>query len=684
MYKDDTETVIQSKEFKFGVPKFVIRMHDNLTFSTFHCGSSCTIQTLVANRIRVCKFWSTLEEIINFLRNKEESHKTQIIFEQLGAMGKSTVGNVVYSPEIICRAFEYLATSRALYHKLVTDYQLPGIRTLTRITSKVGRVEDITFLRSVLDNVPVWQRRCLLLWDEVYVKSALTYHGGTLFGRAVDHPDKLAKTVLSMMIKCLYGGPEFLVKALPVSKLTADFLREQSTPILEAVSSHETSQIVAIIADGHKTNQKCFKNLGTIKNKPWLLNEETFLLYDFVHVMKCVRNNWITEKSGELEYEFEGKKQVAKWSDLKLLYDVECESLLKLSKLSYVSVYPKPIERQSVETCLKVFCDETVVALQTHPKLKNIDVSGTTNFISIFVKFWKILNVKGIGADGRFNDPLRAVVKFPDDPRLQFLKDLGDMAKNMKKSGKTRVRTLTADTSGFLYHTCNAFVDLARYLLSCGNDYVIFGWFTTDFLEKYFGKLRQGSGGTYFITAQSVLEKMRIHHTKLSLQLNIEYEVEGGHNCDACGRDLEEGEQEIVDNLAELESKIQEDTMFSIIYISGYVQRKNGSEGDDDTFFYYQKFGEYFNKLDRGGLVAPNDSIVQWVSLCFIFFNQVTGVVCRNFLIKHFLYIAEKYDIDSILEKHCRTLANIFLKNSSKLNSPHSAKEANLKVIKLS
>ena len=191
----------------------------------------------------------------------------------------------------------------------------------------------------------------------MYFKSALTYYGGTLFGRAVDHPDKLAKTVLSMMIKCLYGGPEFLVKALPVSKLTADFLREQSAPILEAVSSHETSQIVAIIADGHKTNQKCFKNLGTIKNKPWLLNEETFLLYDFVHVMKCVRNNWITEKNGELEYVFEGKKQVAKWSDLKLLYDVECESLLKLSKLSYVAVYPKPIEKKSVETCLKVFCD---------------------------------------------------------------------------------------------------------------------------------------------------------------------------------------------------------------------------------------------------------------------------------------------------------------------------------------
>ena len=38
-------------------------------------------------------------------------------------------------------------------------------------------------------------------------------------------------------------------------------------------------------------------------------------------------------------------------------------------------------------------------------------------------------------------------------------------------------------------------------VLSGGNEYVILGWFSTDPLEKAFGKLREGSGGTYFITA---------------------------------------------------------------------------------------------------------------------------------------------------------------------------------------
>ena len=34
-------------------------------------------------------------------------------------------------------------------------------------------------------------------------------------------------------------------------------------------------------------------------------------------------------------------------------------------------------------------------------------------------------------------------------------------------------------------------------------------------LKKTFGKLRQGSGGTYFITVQSVVEKIRIQRANV-------------------------------------------------------------------------------------------------------------------------------------------------------------------------
>ena len=69
--------------------------------------------------------------------------------------------------------------------------------------------------------------------DEVYVKSTLSYHGGKVFGRAQNNPNKLARTVLGIMIKCLFGGPEFLAKMIPVCDLNAEFQYEQVSTIMK-------------------------------------------------------------------------------------------------------------------------------------------------------------------------------------------------------------------------------------------------------------------------------------------------------------------------------------------------------------------------------------------------------------------------------------------------------------------
>ena len=44
--------------------------------------------------------------------------------------------------------------------------------------------------------------------------------------------------------------------------------------------------------------------------------------------------------------------------------------------------------------------------------------------------------------------------------------------------------------------------------------------FSTDPLEKSFGKLRQGSGRIYFITVQQIIEKTNIQKASLLLSLN--------------------------------------------------------------------------------------------------------------------------------------------------------------------
>ena len=150
------------------------------------------------------------------------------------------------------------------------DYELPSVQTLTRLTSKVKNVNDDIFLKNVFSNLNMKEKTCILLVDEVYVKPMLQYHGGSLFGKAINDPKQLANMVVGFMIVSLFGGAEFLYKMLP-----SDFLFEQSNIIINQVRNLD-GNIVSIICDGNRTNQSFFTKFNRVS--PWLTSENIFLL----------------------------------------------------------------------------------------------------------------------------------------------------------------------------------------------------------------------------------------------------------------------------------------------------------------------------------------------------------------------------------------------------------------------
>ena len=170
-----------------------------------------------------------------------------------------------------------------------------------------------------------------------------------------------------------------------------------------------------------------------------------------------------------------------------------------------------------------------MAALETYSTIHSIDARGTILFLKLIIRFWKIVNVQSPGADIRYKDNDRQVVRSVDDPSLLFLSELAHLVES-----------------------------LATNMLTSGQSFVILGWFSTDPLEKCFSKLRQGAGGTYFISAQSVLEKINIQraNTALNLELACINEATDGHYCEFCERTPSEEEAEILDNLTELEQNI--------------------------------------------------------------------------------------------------------------------------------
>ena len=134
--------------------------------------------------------------------------------------------------------------------------------------------------------------------------------------------------------------------------------------------------------------------------------------------------------------------------------------MVKPSKLTEIAVNPKPIERQRVSTCLKVYSNETSVALKLRNELGG--TSGTVLFLEQFIEFWNILNVKDQYAGVRSRDPNRDAIRCTEDPRLQKLLDIAKLAECMATSSqRKREKQLTKDTAMALSHTCRGIVDLS-------------------------------------------------------------------------------------------------------------------------------------------------------------------------------------------------------------------------------
>ena len=126
---------------------------------------------------------------------------------------------------------------------------------------------------------------------------------------------------------------------------------------------------------------------------------------------------------------------------------------------------------------------------------------------------------------------------------------------------------------------------------------------------------------------QQVTEKIRIDHAKLRLHLDSEVSsssAAASHDCNNSKYTLDQESSEAVDNLPVLVTFVHADVMQSLVYIAGYITRKDKKpSGEEDTFLYFERYGCYTRALNRGGLSIPGDSACQWTIFCYIIFNLI-------------------------------------------------------------
>lgn len=230
---------------------------------------------------------------------------------------------------------------------------LPSVRLLRHITSGVNAIDDIRFLKTILDSLAPQNRLCIIQIDEVYLRIESNYRNGSFFGFAAD--GRPARTLLYFLIKFEMGGPIIPYKYYPISILDANkmfsYYKEIRNSIIES-----GGQVVAVVTDNCRVNQRFLEMVE--KEFP---NEE-LSLNDTVHLLKCLRNNWYVRNNLRFVDPDDQSVRLAKWSTLKAIYDEECSALLKKSDLNLKSIAPQNVEKQSVPLALKVFSEKTQAA----------------------------------------------------------------------------------------------------------------------------------------------------------------------------------------------------------------------------------------------------------------------------------------------------------------------------------
>lgn len=640
--------------------------------------SDCNVKITVKDNLLAIN--DLIDDVVNDITDENVSDKLTFCKEQINL---AFTKKVTYCATILTWFASIYFSFPGAYKRIrkCKFLTMPHPVYLQTFTSKLG-VENsginsshCQYLKKKLSILDEHSRKCNLLLDEVYVKPELSYKGGKLEGVAVHskHNSKnnlnLATTIQTFMISSILSKNKDVVGLFPCNNLDSNQLEELTLQVLKMLTEIGYI-IVCIISDNNGVNRTMFEKLckGNLKSNfenPFNKSQNVYILFDSVHLFKCVRNNWLNQIDNEQTFMFpdisdleSDKKLTASVAHLKMLYRQEGNNVVKLAPdLNKKVLFPTSIERQDVNLCAKLFDEKNVAALKQLGKANNTDsYKGTIAFLEFILQWWKVVNVKHVFKGDRFNDPHSMAIFTVGDENCLFLKKFlawlykwdaiaiqGEEAnKKQKRNGK-----LTTQTQLALTHTVKTMIEVIAYLKNSMNfHYVLLGKFQTDDLEARFGQYRQMSGACYNISVKQVLESERklktlsviTAHSASHAEIPIKdflvcEEVSSSVCCNSVVEELVkfEGLHSEVENVC-----ISENDLLGLVYIGGYIShsvlKKCScceccdlllSNDSIPSEILLRQTNLYFNVIDRGSLRYPSDFIINILVASFKVFNVV-------------------------------------------------------------
>lgn len=412
--------------------------------------------------------------------------------------------------------------------------KLPHPQTIRRICASYRaspsreQQEDsfLSYARRLASTLKDHERFVTLMMDEIHLQASFQYKGGYVTGAATNN-ENAAKTAYVFMIQSLLSSNKDVVHILPVAQIEAKQLHE----FLDLLIRHLEDigiRVVAVVSDNNSINRKAMSffadppKVSIVYRHPSDSSRPLFFILDAVHILKCIRNNWLNQRNcGRCIFfpNFSALSEnpsvlTASFNTLCKLHEGEKNELLRLAPtLSFKSLNPSNLERQNVKLALRIFNSSTAAALRS-TKVALEHKAGTLELINIVLTWWNVVNVKTPFKGQRLRDPFQEPISALQCHQIEFLNKIVDWLDHWQ-SLKHDAGQLTRETHMALRHTSHALVEVSTYCIEeLRFKYVLLGKFQTDSLEDRFGRYRQLSGAQYHVSIRQIYESEQ----KLRLQ----------------------------------------------------------------------------------------------------------------------------------------------------------------------
>ena len=445
-----------------------------------------------------------------------------------------------YHPAIIRYCLNLQAKSSSMYEEIRYDEKtgtgflvLPSKRRLrdykNYIRPQRGFNPDIIKeLADKTSNFSDQEKYVTILIDEMKIQEDLVWdkHTGELIGY-VDLGDKevnqatlkdtqaVASHILVFLVRSIVNPFKFSLANFAIKCVTSVQLFPLFWQAVGILEDRCNIKVIAVTSDGASSNRSFYKmhskmeRVGIAGTDAVVYKTENlfaddgrdiFFICDQPHALKCARNNFYHSGFGSRSSRLMWNNgQYIIWDHISklMIEDLDC-SLQLCPKITSEHIHLTPFSCMNVRLAVQVLSQSVSTALSTYGPPES---QGSAKYCELFDKFFDCMNVRNTKETTYDRKPFLAPYRSINDERFTWLTETFlNYFSEWKKSVEGREGNFTTSdrsrmfiawqTNEALQITTHSVINLVKYLLQHGVQYVLTERLCQDPLENYFGRQR--------------------------------------------------------------------------------------------------------------------------------------------------------------------------------------------------